>query len=145
MPVLRPDARLASHPLWRSEQEESVCRSRKSPAKTDRILSAVGEICSKHRVVHQISLGSSGMQFWYEDCFRFYMSIAMKQPMINLDADQNWSWPEKTWFQERLNAIKAREQELRRKPLVTMHKPATMMAEPHEKKEPVKVELSPKS
>jgi hypothetical protein len=85
------------------------------------------------------------MQFWYEDCFRFYMSIAMKQPMINLDADQNWSWPEKTWFQERLNAIKAREQELRRKPLVTMHKPATMMAEPHEKKEPVKVELSPKS
>ncbi|MBI2181174.1 MAG: hypothetical protein HYU31_10215 [Deltaproteobacteria bacterium] len=69
----------------------------------------------------------------------------MKQPMINPDADQNWHWPEKTWFQERLNAIKAREQELRRKPLVTVHKPATIMAEPDEKKEPVKVELSPKS
>lgn len=73
------------------------------------------------------------------------MLTAMNQPMINPDADQNWNWPEKTWFQERLNAIKAREQELRRKPLVTVHKPATMMAEPHEKKEPVKVELRSKS
>jgi hypothetical protein len=85
------------------------------------------------------------MQFWYEDCSRLNVLIAMKQSMINPDADQNWNWPENTWFQARLNAIKAREQELRRKPLVTVHKPATMMAEPREKKEPVKVELSPKS
>lgn len=104
-----------------------------------------GKICSTYRVLHQFSLESSGVQFWYEDCSRLYMLIAMKQPMINSDADQNWNWPANTWFQERLNAIKAREQELRRKPLVTVHKPATMMAEPHEKKEPVKVELSPKS
>jgi hypothetical protein len=31
--------------------------------------------------------------------------------------DQNWQWPEKTWFRERLNALKARESEQRRKPL----------------------------
>ena len=29
--------------------------------------------------------------------------------------DQNWHWPEKTWFRERLNALKAREHEERRK------------------------------
>jgi hypothetical protein len=29
--------------------------------------------------------------------------------------DQNWTWPEKTWFRERLNAIKARETQERRK------------------------------
>ena len=29
--------------------------------------------------------------------------------------DQNWQWPEKTWFRERLNAIKAQEHEQRRK------------------------------
>jgi hypothetical protein len=29
--------------------------------------------------------------------------------------DQNWQWPEKTWFRERLNALKARENEQRRK------------------------------
>ena len=73
------------------------------------------------------------------------MLTVMKQPMINPDADQNWNWPEKTWFQERLNAIRAGEQELGGKPLVIGQSPATMMAEPHEKQEPVKVELSPKS
>lgn len=33
--------------------------------------------------------------------------------------DQNWHWPEKTWFRERLNALKARESEQRRKPLAS--------------------------
>jgi hypothetical protein len=108
-------------------------------------LASFGEICSKRRFVHQIFFGSSARQLWYKDCFEFYKLPAMKQPMSNPSADQNWNWPEKTWFQERLNAIKAREQELRRKPLVTMHKTAPMMAEPHEKKEPAIIELSPES
>jgi hypothetical protein len=44
--------------------------------------------------------------------------IAMK-PLNNYSSpDQNWQWPEKTWFRERLNAIKAREHEQRRKPVV---------------------------
>jgi hypothetical protein len=32
-----------------------------------------------------------------------------------MEHDQNWRWPEKTWFRERLNAVKAREHEQRRK------------------------------
>jgi hypothetical protein len=39
----------------------------------------------------------------------------MKQSATSSSPDQNWHWPEKTWFRERLNAIKAREQETRRK------------------------------
>lgn len=41
----------------------------------------------------------------------------MKQLNPSSSHDQNWHWPEKTWFRERLNALKARENELRRKPL----------------------------
>ncbi len=48
--------------------------------------------------------------------------IVMKQPTFNPATDQNWTWPEKTWFRERLNAVKAREQELRRKPILSPHK-----------------------
>jgi hypothetical protein len=64
----------------------------------------------------------------------------MKQPMINSGADRNWSWPEKTWFQERLSAIKTREQGLRRKPMVTASRPATMVAKAEGDNEPVKIE-----
>jgi hypothetical protein len=39
----------------------------------------------------------------------------MKQSNTCSNPDQNWHWPEKTWFRERLNAIKAREQETRQK------------------------------
>ncbi|HXG51157.1 MAG TPA: hypothetical protein VNN77_07125 [candidate division Zixibacteria bacterium] len=39
----------------------------------------------------------------------------MKRLDINPYEGQNWAWPQKTWFQERLNAVKARENEARRK------------------------------
>jgi hypothetical protein len=39
-----------------------------------------------------------------------------KMPTTYSEADRNWQWPEKTWFQKRLNSIKAKEQEQRRKP-----------------------------
>jgi hypothetical protein len=42
----------------------------------------------------------------------------MRQSGNYSNPDQNWQWPEKTWFRERLNAIKARENEERRKALV---------------------------
>ena len=55
---------------------------------------------------------------WYEACSIDLGKIAMK-PLNNYSSpDQNWQWPEKTWFRERLNAIKAREHEQRRKPVV---------------------------
>jgi hypothetical protein len=37
------------------------------------------------------------------------------EPVSDMEHDQNWRWPEKTWFRERLNAVKAREHEQRRK------------------------------
>jgi hypothetical protein len=43
---------------------------------------------------------------------------AMKNPTSYSNHDQNWHWPEKTWFRERLNALKERENEQRRKPIV---------------------------
>ena len=46
-----------------------------------------------------------------------------KMSTRNTDADANWQWPEKTWFRERLNALKAREHEQRRKPLVGPNTP----------------------
>jgi hypothetical protein len=42
----------------------------------------------------------------------------MKPLNPSANHDQNWRWPEKTWFRERLNALKARENEERRKPLI---------------------------
>jgi hypothetical protein len=39
----------------------------------------------------------------------------MKPPDTNPHFSPNWTWPEKTWFRERLNAVKARELEAHRK------------------------------
>ena len=51
------------------------------------------------------------------------------KPSTSFNHDQNWTWPEKTWFRERLNAIKARENEQRRKPLTASVK-AEQVTEP---------------
>ncbi len=52
--------------------------------------------------------------------------IAMKPPEFDPNADRNWAWPEKTWFRERLNALRAREHEAQRKP-VTNRKESVAM------------------
>jgi hypothetical protein len=52
----------------------------------------------------------------------------------NADVDGNWQWPQKTWFRERLNALKAQEMEQRRKPLVSPKTP-TVSAAPEAKEE----------
>lgn len=41
--------------------------------------------------------------------------MAPKMPSTYSEADRHWQWPENTWFQARLNSIKAKEQEQRRK------------------------------
>ncbi len=43
----------------------------------------------------------------------FRSELVMKYDDHN-DVDQNWRWPQKTWFQERLKAVKAREAEQKR-------------------------------
>lgn len=48
-----------------------------------------------------------------------WASTRMKPMNSYTSHDQNWQWPEKTWFRERLNALKARENEQRRRPATT--------------------------
>jgi hypothetical protein len=43
------------------------------------------------------------------------LMMGSKLPNNFSEADQNWQWPEKTWFRERLNAVKAQENGQRRK------------------------------
>ena len=50
--------------------------------------------------------------------------IAMKQPNTSINDGQNWQWPDKTWFRQRLNAIKAEENQQRRRPMVNSSQPA---------------------
>jgi hypothetical protein len=42
----------------------------------------------------------------------------MKPSDFDPNNDRNWAWPEKTWFRERLNALRAREHETHRKPAI---------------------------
>ena len=55
--------------------------------------------------------------------------IAMKPPEFDPNSDRNWTWPEKTWFRERLNALRAREHETR-KPVVNQKQSVAMEAKP---------------
>lgn len=41
--------------------------------------------------------------------------MAAKLASTYSEAARNWQWPEKTWFQQRLNSIKAKEHEQHRK------------------------------
>ncbi len=52
---------------------------------------------------------------WYGACTAQLVVMANKLPNTYSEADRNWQWPEKTWFQERLNSIKAKEHEQRRR------------------------------
>jgi len=60
----------------------------------------------------------------------------MKRPLFNPNFDRNWSWPEKTWFRERLNAIKARERETQRKPWDRQQNSTAVEAKSHDEKDP---------
>jgi hypothetical protein len=54
---------------------------------------------------------------------RLILQTVMKSATSYGEHDQNWHWPEKTWFRERLNAVKALEHEQRRKVMVSGKKP----------------------
>jgi hypothetical protein len=56
------------------------------------------------------------------------------------DVDGNWQWPQKTWFRERLNALKAQENEQRRKPLVSPKTPALAAAPDTTEKDSLKAD-----
>jgi len=63
-------------------------------------------------------------------------ATVMKQQDVNSYDGQNWAWPQKTWFRERLNAVKAREHEIRRKPLASLQKATAVEAKPSGEKPP---------
>jgi hypothetical protein len=52
--------------------------------------------------------------------------IVMKPPEFDPNSDRNWAWPEKTWFRERLNALRAREHESHRKPVTNQQDSVAM-------------------
>ena len=54
------------------------------------------------------------------------LTKAMKKSDSNAHCDQNWAWPEKTWFRERLNALRARDEQNHRKAISTRREPATI-------------------
>ena len=57
----------------------------------------------------------------------------MKAPEFDPNVERNWAWPEKTWFRERLNALRAREQEGHRKPAGTQKESGVVDAKPNGK------------
>jgi hypothetical protein len=64
----------------------------------------------------------------------------MKPPQFDPNSD-NWAWPEKTWFQERLNAMRARRHEAHRKPATNQKEPVAVetknSGDPSKNKSPV--------
>jgi hypothetical protein len=67
-------------------------------------------------------------------------AIAMKQPNTISGDGQNWQWPQKTWFRERLSAIKAQENQQRRRPIVRSQQPATVASSQADATDPMKAE-----
>ncbi|MPZ75656.1 MAG: hypothetical protein GEU77_03970 [Deltaproteobacteria bacterium] len=52
----------------------------------------------------------------------------MKRSNTNTYEGQNWSWPQSTWLQKRLSAIKAEEEAARRKHPGVPEKPVASKA-----------------
>jgi hypothetical protein len=57
--------------------------------------------------------------------------IEMKPSDFDPNSDRNWAWPEKTWFRERLNALRAREHETHRKPANNQKQSGAVEAKPN--------------
>ena len=62
-----------------------------------------------------------------------------KQTNSYSNSDQNWQWPEKTWFRERLQAVKS-QQEQRRRPIVVGRISAPVTTESQSKTDGLKVD-----
>jgi hypothetical protein len=65
---------------------------------------------------------------WHAACCNLWR-IVMKEPDIKPKVGHNWNWPRKTWLQERLDIIKARERENNPKPEDTSQNSAAVDAD----------------
>lgn len=54
----------------------------------------------------------------------------MNKSEFNPKFDRNWTWPEKTWFRERLNTLRAQQEQAHRKPMCTRKDAVTIQAKP---------------
>jgi hypothetical protein len=69
-----------------------------------------------------------------------FAAMNSKQPNSYSQVDQNWQWPEHTWFRERLQAVKSSQQEQRRRPLVRPSVGAPVKPEDQPKSDGLKVD-----
>jgi hypothetical protein len=65
---------------------------------------------------------------WYVNCVSLIAIMAASKSNSYADVDGNWQWPEKTWFRQRLNELKAQEASRRRRP--NYRTPQTVTDEP---------------
>lgn len=56
--------------------------------------------------------------------------MATKQESIKPQSGHNWTWPRKTWLQQRLDIIKARERETQQKPAENPGSPTAVNSDP---------------
>lgn len=71
------------------------------------------------------------------------MEISAMTPKMSSrypEVDGNWQWPERTWFRQRLNALKAQESEQRRKPLHSSQTPKVSAPPDGTEKDPLKAD-----
>ncbi len=59
----------------------------------------------------------------------------MKEAKNSANSANSRSWPERTWFQERLSAVKDQKYQLRRRPMVSPHKEGDLIAKPSEERQ----------
>ena len=62
---------------------------------------------------------------WYDPCSGNLLMMGSKLSSNFSEVDRNWQWPQKTWFRERLNAVKAQENGQRRKLVISPRQSAT--------------------
>ena len=78
------------------------------------------------------------LTIWYATCSAIISVMHTKQTNSHSSVDQNWHWPEKTWFRERLQAVKS-QQEQRRRPIVSGRISAPVTAESQSKTDGLKI------
>jgi hypothetical protein len=97
-------------------------------------MTGIGRFLSGSRPGRNFFLENTHAPLWHIACSADLGAIDMKQRDENSYDGQNWAWPENTWFRERLNAIKAREQGNRRKIVGSPQKPMAVEAKPGDDK-----------
>jgi hypothetical protein len=83
------------------------------------IMAGIGEFCANTKDSMDDNVEMLTSYGWYGTCSRNLIMIGSKLPSNFSEVDRNWQWPEKTWFRERLNAVKAQENGQRRKLVIS--------------------------